>query len=97
MIIYENSEYYSIKEVEGIFNVENTHSVMYRVNKKEEFRCQHLTIKGKKYINRKFIDNIIKNRGLSVDIKETAKLINRSIDSTLDILHKVELSYFVDV
>jgi len=97
MITYENCEYYSIKEVEDILNVKNKNSVMYRVNKKEEFRCQHLTIQGEDYINRRFIDNIIKSRSLSVNIKETATLINRSIDSTRDILHKGELSYFIDV
>ncbi|MBU3156346.1 hypothetical protein [Clostridium estertheticum] len=97
MIIYENCEYYSIKEVQDILNVKNKKSVMYRVNKKEEFRCQRLKIQGEDYINRRFIDNIIKNRSLSVNIKETAKLINRSIDSTRDILHKGELSYFIDI
>ena len=97
MITYENCEYYSVKEVEDIFNIKNKRSVMYRVNKKEEFRCQHITIQGANYLNRKFINNLIKNRRLSVNIKETAKLINRSIDSTLDILDKGELSYFVDV
>jgi len=97
MITYENCEYYSVKDVEDIFNIQYKNQVMYHVNKKEEFRCQHLTIKGADYIKKGFIDNIIKDRRLSVNIKETSKLINRSIDSTRDILHKGELSYFIDL
>ncbi|MFT5875929.1 MAG: hypothetical protein ACI8WT_004929, partial [Clostridium sp.] len=96
MITYENCEYYSVKEVADIFNIKSKSSVMQHVKKKDDFKNEHIKIKATDYIKKSFIDNIIKNRDLSVNRFEAAKLINRSERCTFAKLHEGKISYFFD-